>query len=256
MAWWKDDPDLVRYYREQDRAYAERRAEIDIALIRVRADIAATNRRIAAAEDAEQAEWRAQRRRFAENFRDSIEHTFDDCDHFDEAACRRWADRTHRIFRTAVDDQAEIQSLLTDFRCAAAALQRDLRGIAELLGLELAPVDAPARSPLAELLREFGFPNLSRSPSPPTATFTTDVSELRYRTITCAHLREQTRHKWLATLRSPPLRPIVPIPLWATDDLPADAVFDLRGRVTLESRHAGLDASLITGSLELLATYT
>ncbi|WP_067537666.1 hypothetical protein [Nocardia crassostreae] len=253
MGWWKDDPDLARYYGEQDRAYAERRAEIDIALIRGRADIEASNRRIAAAE---QAEWRARRRRFTENLRDSTEHTFDDCDHFDEAACRRWADETHRIFRTAIDDHDKIQSLLTDFRRAAAALQCDLRGIAELLSLELAPVDAPVRSPLAELLREFGVPTLSGSLAQPMATFTTDVSELRYRTLTCAHLRARTRHEWLSRLRAPPIRPTWPIAPWPTDELPADAVLDLRQRVTLESRHAGLDASLLTSSLELLATYT
>ncbi|MFC9995106.1 hypothetical protein [Nocardia sp. NPDC127526] len=255
MAWWKDDPDLVRYYREQDRKYAERRAEIDIALIRGRSDIDAVNRRITAAEDAEQARWRARNRRFAENLRDSAERTFDDCDHFDESACRRWADGIHRIFRTAGDDHAEIHALLDDFRGAAAALQRGLRGIADLLGLELPPDAVPVRAPLTELLRELGLPDLSRTLSHQPATSTIDVSELRFRILTCAHLRARTRHEWLSELRPPPHRPGWTIPPWAIDELPTDTVFDLRRRVTLESRHAALDAGLITSSLELLATY-
>jgi len=243
MARWQDDPVLARYYRELDRKYQDRRRELDIALLRTRTAIKATEYRIAAAEEAER---RAQSQKFAASLRDSIERDFRKCEHFTAAACEAWADRTHRIGRTAVDDAAEVRQLLVDFRNAADRYQHDLRGIAELLGLTLQPVDSPARSPLIDLLLQFGKPWPGTPP-----LLTVDVPELRHRITMCFQLRWQTKHDWLGELRPDPTFGL----LWP-DELPVNAVPDLRRKVTLEARNAGIEAGLISSSLELLGSYT
>jgi hypothetical protein len=126
------------------------------------------------------------------------------------------------------------------------AAQHDLRGIAELLGLTLQPVDSPARSPLIDLLLQFGKPWPGTPP-----LLTVDVPELRHRITMCFQLRWQTKHDWLGELRPDPTFGL----LWP-DELPVNAVPDLRRKVTLEARNAGIEAGLISSSLELLGSYT
>lgn len=252
MGWWKRDPDLVRYHQELDRKYAERRIELDMALLRGRADLVATDRRIRAAEEAADEQWRAERRRFIEGQRDSTERSLRACTHFDEAACQEWADRLHRVFRTAADDGGTLTALLVAVRDAASSLRRDLTALADLLGVRLEPADTG--SPFAELLRTFSLPDGDvLSPTPEV-----DLHEVRRRIRACTQLREGTRQSWLDGLRPAPALPpygLDPLGLLGPVHLSAGSVSDLRAKVTLEARNAELEASLLTGSLELMHSY-
>jgi hypothetical protein len=195
MARWQDDPVLYDYYRKLDEQYDRRRREIDMGLTRIRADIAATNARIAAADRAERL---AEARRDVERTRDRLEREFRECAHFHESDCRVWADRAWRIGRTAEDDLAEVRRLRDDFRTAADGYQRDLRRIATMLGFELSEQSAP-RTPLDELLLPFIRP----TPVPFPASGI-DLHEVRRQITRCAQLRDQTRRIWLEDLTPDP----------------------------------------------------
>lgn len=252
VGWWKSDPDLVRYYEELDRKYAERRIELDMALLRDHADLVATDRRIRAADVAADEQWRAERRRFIEGQRDSTERSLRACTHFDEAACQDWADRLHRVFRTAADDGGTLTALLVAVRDAASTLRRDLAALADLLGFRLEP--AETESPFAELLRTFVLSDWDVL----TPTAEVELHEVRRRIRACTQLREGTRQSWLDALRPAPALPahgLDPLGLLGPVHLSASSVYDLRAKVTLEARNAELEASLLTGSLELMHSY-
>jgi hypothetical protein len=237
----QDDPVLYDYYRKLDEEYDRRRREIDMGLIRIRADIAATDARIAAADRAQR---RVAARRDAERTRDRLEHEFRETGHFRESDCRQWADRTWRIGRTAADDQTEVERLREDFRTAADGYQRDLRRIATMLGFQL-PEQTSPRTPLDELLLPFvrPIPLPARAAGP-------DLHTLRDQIARCAQLRHQTRQIWLQEL-TPDSRMRG---LWLFE-VPVDVVRRLQQKVALEARSAAQEASLIDGSLVLLRSY-
>jgi hypothetical protein len=241
MGRWQDDPVLYDYYRKLDEQYDRRRREIDSGLIRIRADIAATSARIAAADRAQR---RVEARRDAERTRDRLEHEFRESGHFRESDCREWADRTWRIGRTAADDLAQVERLRQDFSTATDGHQRDLRRIATMLGFELPEQSAP-RTPLDELLLPFVRP----TPLPWRAA-RTDLDQLRGQIARCAQLRHQTRRIWLEDLTpDPAMRGY-----WLSD-IPVDMVRALQQKVAVEAKYAAQEASLIDGSLALLRSY-